>query len=361
VRIGLVLGAGGVVGASWLVGALEALEAETGWSATEADAIVGTSAGAVVGALTAAGIAPEYMSAYIRGREVDAIAEAAERADTIADRADSLAARAAPILESLEAPDSRPDGGGYRLQLSAPPIGPGSWRLAVSTLLHPLRHSATAVLAGWLPRGFISPAPITQLIETFIPDTWPDHPSYWAVAADYRTGKRVPFGRPDAPPATVGEAVAASCAIPGFYHPVSIAGRRYVDGGVCSLSNLDLLCDAGLDLVVCLNPMTSVVQASGGSPADRIGALVRGIAHRRLAHEARKLRGTGTELLVLEPTAGDLEAMGLNMMSRRRRVQVVETALRTTAVHLRELRGTRQAMPGRRRARRARSAARHAA
>ena len=36
------------------------------------------------------------------------------------------------------------------------------------------------------------------------------------------------------------DAVAASCAIPGFYHPVEIDGRRYVDGGMRSTSNLDL-------------------------------------------------------------------------------------------------------------------------
>ena len=72
-RVGLVLGAGGVVGASWLIGALDALEAETGWRAVDAERIVGTSAGAVVGALAAGGIASEYMSAYAAGRTLDAL------------------------------------------------------------------------------------------------------------------------------------------------------------------------------------------------------------------------------------------------------------------------------------------------
>ena len=89
------------------------------------------------------------------------------------------------------------------------------------------------------------------------------------------------------------EAVAASCAIPGFYHPVKIAGRRYVDGGICSTSNLDLLCGDDLDLVVCLNPMSSLAPGAGGSPADRFAALMRSAAGRRLGHEARKLREAG--------------------------------------------------------------------
>ncbi|MEA2178873.1 MAG: hypothetical protein QOG77_2170 [Solirubrobacteraceae bacterium] len=47
-RVGLVLGAGGVIGGSWLIGALDAFEAETGWRAADAEQIVGTSAGAVI-------------------------------------------------------------------------------------------------------------------------------------------------------------------------------------------------------------------------------------------------------------------------------------------------------------------------
>ena len=75
-----------VLGASWLIGALEALQDETGWDPSTADAIVGTSAGSVVGALTAAGLPPAYMSAYVAGHEVDVIAEAARRAGQAAVR-----------------------------------------------------------------------------------------------------------------------------------------------------------------------------------------------------------------------------------------------------------------------------------
>ena len=70
-RVGLVLGAGGVVGAYWLIGAHDALETETGWRAVDAERIVGTSAGAVVGALAASGVPSEYMSAYAAGTELD--------------------------------------------------------------------------------------------------------------------------------------------------------------------------------------------------------------------------------------------------------------------------------------------------
>ncbi len=342
-RVGLVLGAGGVVGASWLIGALEALEAETGWSGAQAERIVGTSAGSVIGALTAAGVSPELMGAYASGASLDAYAEAEARAGDLSERY---------------------SGSEYRLTRALPSLGPGSWRLIAGTLRHPRRHNPAAMLAGWLPRGFVSTAPIQRLVESYVPGAWPGHPSYWAVAADYSTGRRTAFGRDGAPPASVGEAVAASCAIPGFYHPPKISGRRYVDGGICSNSNLDLLAGQGLDLVVCLSPMSSLVQATGGSPADRFAALMRAAAGRRVGREARKLRSEGTEVLILQPGPEDCQLMGLNLMSGARRVRVMEQARRSVARELRGLRGRRDVtLPGPTRARpaRRRPAARRAA
>ena len=329
-RVGLVLGAGGVVGASWLIGALDALETETGWRAVDAERIVGTSAGAVVGALAASGVPSEYMSAYAAGRTLEGFAEAESRADDLS---------------------SKLPGSDYRLQRALPPVGPGSWRLALNTMLHLRSHAPAVVLAGWLPRGFISTGPIRELVEGFVPGHWPGHPSFWAVAADYSSGKRVAFGRGDAPTTSAAAAVAASCAIPGFYHPVSVAGRRYVDGGICSTSNLDLLCGAELDLVVCLNPMSSVAPVAGGSPADRFARLMRAAAGRRLAHEARKLRREGTDVLVLQPGGDDCALMGVNLMSGSRRVQVMEQARKSVARELHRLRGTHLLPVGRARRR----------
>lgn len=347
-KVGLVLGAGGVVGAAWLIGALEALATETGWDPSSAEHIVGTSAGSVVGALVAEGIAPEYLAAYSSGRTLDDV-------EDVDGRVARLAARVGGP-EKLDEIAERLTGDQLKLQLALPPIGPGSWRLAINTLRHPRRHAPSAMLAGWLPRGFVSTRPITELVEAFVGGEWPDHPNYWAIAADYRTGERVAFGREDAPRASVGQAVASSCAIPGFYHPVCVDGRRYVDGGVCSMSNLDLLAGRGLDLVVCLNPTSSLAEVVGGTPAERVGGLVRGFSGRRLGREARKLRAEGTELLILQPTEEDVAGMGLNLMARGRRVDVMERARKTTALALREMRGTDQLLPARNRPRRAASA-----
>lgn len=340
-RVGLVLGGGGLVGASWLIGALEALESETGWSPADAELIVGTSAGSVIGAIAAQGIPPAYMAAYSAGDALEGMAESEARGDRVTEKLSGLLASAADVA-------ARATGAEFRLHRALPPVGPGSWRMAVGTLLHPTRHAPTALLGGWLPRGFISTRSISELIDTFVGE-WPDHPGFRPVAADYRTGKRVVFGAPGAPEATAGQAVAASCAIPAFYHPVKIGSRRYVDGGICSPSSLDLMRDEGLDLVVCLNPASSLASVPVRTPADAIGALMRREAGRRLGHEAAKVRESGTEVVLLQPTRRDLAAMGPNLMSRARRVSVAETAVRTTAVELRRLRGKGVRLPGRKR------------
>jgi NTE family protein len=340
-RVGLVLGGGGLVGASWLIGALEALESETGWSAADADLVVGTSAGSVIGAMAAHGIPPAFMAAYSSGRALDEMAESE-------DRADALAEKFADVLESAADVAARATGAEFRLHRGLPPVGPGSWRMAMNTLMRPTRHSPTALLGGWIPRGFISTRPVSELVAGFVGD-WPDHPGYRAVAADYRSGKRTAFGAPGAPRATAAQAVAASCAIPGFYHPVKIGPNRYVDGGICSPSNLDLVRDEGLDLVICLNPTSSRASVPVRTPADVLGALMRRESGKRLGHEAKKVREAGTEVLLLQPGRRDLQAMGPNLMSRSRRVAVAETAVRTTALELRRLRGTGATLPGRRR------------
>jgi NTE family protein len=321
-RVGLVLGAGGVVGASWLIGALDALESRTGWRAPEADVIVGTSAGAVIGSLVSTGIPPAYIGAYASGDSLEGLEPPPgfEQADI-----DQLA--------------ERETGTDYRLKLALPPIGPGSWRMALSTLRNPLRHAPSAVLSAWLPRGVLSTEPIGRIIDSFVPGAWPDHPNLWVVGCDYVSGRRTVFGRSDAPKARIRDAVAASCAIPSFYHPVRIDGRRYIDGGVCSQSNADLVAGMDLDVVVVLNPMSSAADVRGGGPAGKLAGAMRGLAGRRLTREVRKLREEGKQVLVLQPTAEDLAVMGSNLMARGRRAEVTEQATISVGRELHRLRG----------------------
>src|SRR3954449_2165049 len=207
-RVGLVLGAGGIQGGAWLTGGLDALAEETGWDPASADYVVGTSAGSMIAALCASGIPPWFMVAHSRGETFQGVRDARGRDASESDRA---------------------AGAGFRLERTWPPIGPGSWRLALRTLTNPRRYTPATVATGWLPRGIFSVEGLRKTIGNVVPSGWSPHPNLWIVACDYETGRRVPFGPADPPAAELVDAVAAACAIPAIYPPVPIGGRRYVD------------------------------------------------------------------------------------------------------------------------------------
>jgi NTE family protein len=326
--VGLVLGAGGVLGGAWLVGGLSALARETDWDPGTADQIVGTSAGSMIGALVAGGVPPWFMVAHSRGE----------------------------VFDGLLGPDGRPAadadrsaGANFRLHRGLPAIGPGSLRMAFTALSNPMRHTPLQMVAGWVPSGFFSTDPLKDTVARAVPGDWVEHPNYWAVACDYVSGRRTPFGRAGSPRAHIADAVAASCAIPGFYRPVRIGRRRYVDGGVCSVSNLDLVAGRGFDLVICLNPLTSRSEGEGrprggitgvatgavNGALDLIPSITRRAARGRLEREERKVRRFGAEVVVIEPTADDHAVMGHNWMSAERRQDVIETAQETVGRQLR--------------------------
>jgi len=181
----------------------------------------------------------------------------------------------------------------------------------------------------------VSNEPLKETIRRVVPRGWTDHPSFWAIACDYTNGRRVAFGREDAPPADLADAVAASCAIPGFYKPVEIAGRRYVDGGLWSTSNLDILRNDQLDVVICLNPTSSLHPPFAWNPVERLSGVMRRASGRRLGSERKKLVAAGAEVVLIQPTSEDHAAMGPNLMSTRNRNPVIQTAIRTVREQLR--------------------------
>ncbi len=309
-RFGIVLGAGGVLGAAWTIGALRALEETTGVDPREAEVLIGTSAGSVLVASIGCGI--------------DTLALANQQAGTPADDD--------PHIEY----DYDHDTGGALPPL--PKLKIGSKGLLFNATIHPWKVTPMAVLSSVLPQGRGSLDPVGGLVDQVAPageNAWAPHPNTWVVAMDYATGKRVPFGRAGSPPARLSDAVVASCSIPGWFAPKVIGGRRYVDGGACSPTSLDLVTPLGLDTVYVLSPMTSFAFDEPTSVAARLERHVRRLVTRRLVREATRVRRTGTTVTMLGPGPEDLEAIGANLMDPRRREQVFETSLRTSAAALR--------------------------
>jgi NTE family protein len=155
------------------------------------------------------------------------------------------------------------------------------------------------------------------------------------VATDYVSGKRIVFGETGAPEAGLAEAVAASCAIPGFYEPVSINGRRYVDGALHSLCNLDLLEASELDVVICFSSMTSRLGQKRSTPLQRAISSIIGLALEQLDRQTNALIHRGVDVVVIEPTAADHAAMGANLMDVGRWSAVLDVALSSVAGQLR--------------------------
>lgn len=307
-RWGLVLGGGGVLGAAWLVGALEALEAARGIDARKAEVILGTSAGSVVGALLAAGVSVAEQRAQQLG-EQDPEAE--------------LSARLAGVAFDPE----DPAGGALPPR---PRLRPGSTALLRNNRGSLRAIPRTALLAGLAPAGRGRLVGVAGLLDALVPaGTWPPHPGYRAVALDYETGRRTVFGGPGAPPAGLSEAVLASCAIPGWFEPVTIGGRRYVDGGMWSSSNADLLAGAGLDEIFVLAPMASAAYDRPEGWRARVERRLRVASTRRCLAEAREVQLAGTSVTVLGPGPEDLALMGHNLMAPARRRAVLESAART--------------------------------
>jgi NTE family protein len=134
---------------------------------------------------------------------------------------------------------------------------------------------------------------------------------------DRRSGRRVVFGAPGAPPADVADAVLASCAIPWVFEPVTIGGREYVDGGVWSVTNLDAAPAGRQTEVLCLDPVAGL-----GLARSRMGLIRQGFRV-SAALEIQLLRRRGARVRHVAPDARVAEAMGPDLMDSRRAQDVL--------------------------------------
>lgn len=306
-RRALVFGGGGVLGGTWAVGALSAWQDVTGLNPKDVDIIVGTSAGSVLAALVASGVSIEELITHYKDQHVTT----------------------GPLAGYEWDPDRAT--GGNRPGL--PKLrGPGSPALIRSSLRNFGQLPATAVLSAFLPEGGRSLERIGHLIDAVTPfGEWSDHPNLWVVATDYSDGHRVVFGRSGAPVAPLASAVMASCAIPGWFTPVDIGGRTYIDGGAVSATSVDVLAHTGVDEVYVIAPMVSFESDSPTGIQARLERRWRSQVTKVCRDEMALVRAAGASVYALGPGPHDLEAIGANLMDSRRRELVLDTSLRTSA------------------------------
>ncbi len=300
--MGLVLGAGGVAGGAWHAGVLAALE-DVGWDARSADLIVGTSAGSGTAAVLRLGVPGGDLYA---GAVDEPMSEIGTR----------MAERAGPMGD-IPAPSV-----GRRIPMPASPA------LALRSMARPWDIRPFKTATGLVPEGRVSTDFIGDRIRRTHDQPWPDRPT-WICAVRMSDGVRVVFGR-DFDDAHIATAVQASSAIPGYFAPVDHGSERYVDGGVHSPTNADLVAGLAFDIVVVSSPM-SATRSAIRRPA---WSGARGLHAATLAREVEAIRADGTPVLVLQPTADVVDAVGLNSMDIARRTDVARVARDSVADHL---------------------------
>jgi NTE family protein len=279
---------------AWSVAALRELELAWDWDARTAEVIVGTSAGAELACLLGGGVA---VSALHQAHSGDPRAPA-----WISQLVDAEPGRFPP----------RP----------SPRIGsPKLVALALRGQAPPL-----VGLTAALPVGRGDTARLTALASRMAANGWVAHPATWLVAMDFDAGQRVAFGASGAPAASLGQALCASWALPGWLPPVAIGTRRYVDGGVLSPASADLVAASGLDEVIVLAPMASSRPGRPIGVIARAERLIRGRMTRILDAELELVRAAGARVLRFEPVGRDLAVMGGNFMDARRRSATLVSA-----------------------------------
>jgi NTE family protein len=263
----LVLAGGGVVGEAWMTGVLGGLQDASGADFARVEAFVGTSAGSIVAARLAAG-APLRRPAERESATSTDEPRASGVVRSAARWGWAVTAPLAPVATALATP------GGALLRsalLSRAPSGGES-----HARLHAAIERSGARFDGRLR----------------------------VCCVDKRSGKRVVFGAPGAPRASVADAVAASCAIPWVFAPVRIDGREYVDGGVWSVTNLDAAPARRDTEVLCLDPTAAL--RTPVRQAFRVGIAV----------ELQILRARGARVRHVGPDEVAVSAMGEDFMAR---------------------------------------------
>ncbi|MEU4218615.1 patatin-like phospholipase family protein [Actinoplanes sp. NPDC026623] len=255
----LVLGGGGVTGVAWEIGLLHGL-AERGVDLATADLFVGTSAGSVVAAQLTGGAGVAELYAH-------------ELTDTAGDRNAAIGTRVLLgfVLAALW-PGGRARG---RARLG---------RAALKARTVPESERRTAI-ASRVRR-----------------DDWPSGRRLLIPAVEARTGAVAVFDSGSG--VSLVDAVAASCAVPLVWPPMTVNGSRYIDGGVRSVANVDLA--AGYDRVVVIAPLTAAVRR-----ADRPGAQAAAL-------------GAGVRTAVITPSRAALAAIGRNPLDPSRRAPAGE-------------------------------------
>jgi len=253
----LIFGGGGPVGEAWESGVIAGL-AEKGLDLSQADRIIGTSAGAIVGARLASGMTPKQLAQAalkrFEGPPPPPIQNPAPPHDL-----SYLVGK----LEGLNAGKVTEQSVGVEV---------GKWALTV----HPIATESEFVTSYW---------------RRFPKRQWPSN-AYECVSVDAVNGSLKVWNKSSG--VSLALAVASSCALPGLFLPVTIDAHRYMDGGVRSATNADLA--RGCKIAIVMAPTVGI-----NHPLAKLSVA-------RLDRELQILRDSGCKVALIVPDAASVSA-----------------------------------------------------
>jgi NTE family protein len=227
----LVLAGGGIAGIAWETGILRGIadeSPETAQALLQSDVLLGTSAGSTVAAQLGSGVGIESLFERQVGSGSAELSAGVDVEDITG-----------LFIDAMMRPGTKAE----KLQRI------GSVALATDTVEESVRRN---VIAQRLPSH-----------------DWPEQ-DLRVTAIDTATGELVVLDRSSEVPLV--DAVAASCAVPGAWPPVTIGDRRYMDGGVGSTINLPVVADCNV-LVVLVVQGRETPSPFGGGATEEIDAF----------------------------------------------------------------------------------------
>ncbi len=335
-KTALVLGGGGFTGAVYEIGALRALDLlSVNRTVNDFDVYVGTSAGALVAALTANGVTPEQMMRVVNEETPTPFRDI--------------------NLDMLLRPN-------YREFLATGAKLP----LHVLGLLRGLGRSIGSfstvdlaiALADILPSGLYSGAGLEEYVRTVLSD--PDRTDdfrlldreLYLAATDLDTCERLVLGAEGWDDVPISLAVRASAALPMVFKPVEVKDRELIDGGIASTTNLDIAVEAGARFIVVVNPLVPYVNDFKQEIPTLLGTKVRRVsdmgfakigyqtfkllAYQRLHEMAShwKERYPGVDIVLVEPEPNDELMFQTSMMNFTSRVEIARHGFESVTVKL---------------------------
>lgn len=260
-RVGLVLGGGGARGAAH-VGVLQVLEELH----VPVEFVVGTSMGAIVGGLYAAGVSPDSMEGWLRRADWDDLFRDAPRYSELSfRRKEDARAFPMPLVVGVGA-----DG----LQLPSGLIAGQKLNLALRSLTF----------------GAVRVSDFDSLAVPFR-----------AVATDLETGALTVFSQGD-----LVDAMRASMSVPGVFTPYPVDGRLYVDGGLVQNLPVDVACGLGADVVIAVDVGSRLADPSELHSVLDITSQVTRIVTR--SGSDREIAGLGPSDILVQPDLGDISS-----------------------------------------------------